>query len=118
MTSLILFLSLLAPTLSQPTARVAILTPQGLSWAALGPGVTLTKDATNGWLLNASAPTIAHVRITLADAGTAGGNILVLFRNGIALTEGVDYERPAGGGIRLTAQGMEPGDIWSALVQR
>lgn len=97
---------------------MAILTPQGLAFASLGPGVTLARDNTNGWLLSAAAPTLAHVRVTVADDGAvSGGNILALYRNGIAMLEGEDFERTATG-VRVTKQLRLPDDIWSALVQR
>jgi hypothetical protein len=93
--------------------QALLLTPTGPRGAVVGAGLVVVDQLGQPLRLEA-VPAMRH-QVVQCEAGvfTVPG-LLVLFRNGMALAEGVDWERTPTG-ARLTAQGADVGDVWTVL---
>ena len=104
-------------TLASDQFQILLLTPTGPRSAVLGDGWVVTAQP--GKLIVSPQPTlrVRHVPVTVAtDGSVTVSGLVTLCRNGIVLTEGVDYVRTPTG-AQLTAQGFEAGENWSAFAQ-
>lgn len=59
---------------------------------------------------------VTHRQVECREGAFAVKGLVALYRNGLAMTEGVDFERTADG-VKLTRQGYQPDDLWSALCR-
>lgn len=104
-------------TLSSDQFQVLLLTPTGPRSAVLGDGWVVTAQPGKLIVSPQPAPRVRHVPVPVAaDGSVAVAGLVTLCRNGLVLTEGLDYVRTTTG-AQLTAQGFESGEVWSAFVQ-
>jgi hypothetical protein len=104
-------------TLSSDQFQILLLTPNGPRSAVLGEGWVVTAQPGKLIVSPQPAPRVRHIPVTVAaDGSVTAPGLITLARNGIVLTEFIDYVRTPTG-AQLTAQGFEAGENWSAFVQ-
>jgi hypothetical protein len=103
------------PTTGRPVPMVALFTPRGLSPSVVGAGLAVTQE--NGVYVLSAPGGVTHRRVECREGSFAVTGLVALFRNGMALTEGIDFDRTAAG-AKLTRQGYDAEDVWSALCLR
>jgi hypothetical protein len=105
-----------SPTMGRTPPQVLILTPRGAASASIGSGLVLTQQGTVYSLSAQQAAPVRHIPVMHKEGVFVVPGLVTLIRSGIVLTEGVDYERTADG-ARLTLQGWDVTDNWSALCR-
>jgi hypothetical protein len=95
--------------------RLLALTSGGIRNVELGDGVQVVRSG-NVFVLEArgGSGAVVHHRVEHTQGVFEVEGLVTLFRSGLAMTEGEDYERTPDGAV-LTKQGFDKGDVWSAL---
>jgi hypothetical protein len=93
--------------------KVMLWSSTGIHSASLGEGIQVIQS---GSTYRLEVAPVAHSLVSHNAGVFVIPRLITLIRSGLVLTEGVDYERTADG-ARLTLQGWDVEDTWSALCR-